>query len=148
MSGDGDDRVPLVLGLLLDHGRQPCEVVDGRRGRVDVGHPGRVERRALARESEQRPESFGPVALDPLARPVQPRHVVLERGAYRVQVRRAQLLVGRLRVVVGHAHSVSLATSAIKQSIRLDRPPPDGCTLPVNCDRGLIANHPGIVARR
>ena len=38
--GRGDDRVPVVLGLLLDHRRQPGEVVDGRRGGIDVAHPG------------------------------------------------------------------------------------------------------------
>ena len=95
-----------VLGVLLDHGRQPFEVVDGRRGRVDVGHPGRVERRALAREREQRPEAFGPVALDSLARPLKPRNVVLERSAYRVQMGHAQMLVGRLRVLERHALSL------------------------------------------
>jgi hypothetical protein len=59
-------------------GGSPCEVFDGRRGRVDVRHPGRVERRALARKREQRPESFGPVVLDSLGGPFEPRHVVLE----------------------------------------------------------------------
>jgi hypothetical protein len=102
----GHDRVPLVQGLLLDHRRQPGQVVDGRRGRVDAGHPGRVERRALARPPEQRPETFGPVALDPLARPVEPRHMVLERAAHRIQVRCAQTLVGRPPVLTGHADSV------------------------------------------
>ena len=54
----------------------------GRRGRVDVAHPGVVERRALPREPEQRPETFGPVALDPPLDPEQidggtPDHVRL-----------------------------------------------------------------------
>ena len=98
-----------VLGLLFDHGRQPGEVFDGRCRRVDVGHPGRVERRALAREPEQRSEVRRPIVLDSLVRPIEPRHVVLERGSYRIQVGCAQLLVGRLRVLVGHPHSVPLA---------------------------------------
>ena len=70
--------------------------------RVDVGHPGGVKRRALARIGEQRSEAFGLITLDSLARPLQPRHVVLEGGAYRVQMCCAQLRVGQLRVMVGH----------------------------------------------
>ena len=73
------------------------------RGRVDVGHPGGVKGRALARVGQQRPESFGLVALDALSRPVEPGHVVLERGSHRSQVRCSQPLVRRLRVLVGHA---------------------------------------------
>ena len=90
----------------FDHGRQPYEVCDGRRGRVDVGHPGGMKRRALARIGEQRSESFGLITLDPLARPLQPSQVVLEGGAYRVHMCYAQLLVGQLRVMVGHTHSL------------------------------------------
>ncbi len=100
--GRGDDRVPPLPRVLFGHGRQADEVGDGRRGRVELGHPARVERRALAGEREQRPEPFGLVALDALPRPVQPRHVVHQRGAHRAEVRRAQTVVGRLRVDVGH----------------------------------------------
>ncbi len=46
------------------------------------------------------------ITLDSLARPLQPSHVVLEGGAYRVQMCYAQLLVGQLRVMVGHTHSL------------------------------------------
>jgi hypothetical protein len=101
--GRGDDGVPIVLGFLLEHRRQSREVVDGRCGRVDVGHPGGVEGRALAGVRQQRAESFGPVALDALVRPVEPGHVILERGSHRSQVRCPQPLVRRLRIIVGHA---------------------------------------------
>ena len=61
-----------------------------------------VERRALPREPEQRPESFGPIALDPLAWPLEPCHVVLEGAARTAFKCAAQLGVGQLRVMVGH----------------------------------------------
>jgi len=101
--GRGDDGVPIVLGLLLQHRRQPREVIDGRCGGVDVCHPRGVERRALAGVRQQRAESFGLVALDALVRPVEPGHVILERGSHCSQVRCPQPLVRRLRIIVGHA---------------------------------------------
>ena len=60
---------------------------------------------ALARVRQQRAESFGLVALDALLRPVEPGHVILERGSHRSQVRCAQPLIRRLRIIAGHASS-------------------------------------------
>jgi hypothetical protein len=73
-----------------------------------------MERRALARVREQRPESFGLVALDSPARPLESSHMILERGSHRIQVRCAQLLVSRLRVLVWHANSLPCRVRAYR----------------------------------
>jgi hypothetical protein len=73
----------------------------------------------MSAKGEQRPESFGLIVLDSLARPLEPRQVILKRGAYRIQVGCTQVLVRRLRILTGHPHSVALATSPVKQSLWL-----------------------------
>ena len=69
VESSADDRVPLVLRLLLDHRRQPREIRDRDRGSIEALHPGCTKRRARACVAQQRTHPLGPVA-----KPAHPQH--------------------------------------------------------------------------
>ena len=103
-SGLGHDRVPLVLRLPLAHRREPREIRDGRRGRIEARHPSCVKRRVLPRVAQQRPQALGPVALDPIGGPVDARDVILQRRAHGMHMGRTQRRVRTLLIHASGAH--------------------------------------------
>jgi hypothetical protein len=126
-SGLGHDRVPLVLRLLLDHRREPREIRDRGRGRIEALHPSCMKRRARARVAQQRPQPLGPVALDPIDRPVDARDVIFQRRAHGMHMRRTQRHVRSLLVHASHAHAYTVLPTELTHTGQSAAalPPPD-----------------------